>query len=62
MHTLIETPLFTRLVSEYLTDEEYAALQGALAANPESGALIRGSGGLRKLPIAQEIDDGESKA
>ena len=49
MHTFIETPLFTRLVSEYLTDEEYAALQGALVANPESGALIRGSGGLRKL-------------
>ena len=49
MHTFVETPLFTRLVSEYLTDEEYAAPQGALAANPESGALIRGSGGLRKL-------------
>jgi mRNA-degrading endonuclease RelE of RelBE toxin-antitoxin system len=49
MHTFVETPLFTRLVSEYLTDEEYAALQSALAANPESGELIRGSGGLRKL-------------
>lgn len=49
MYTFIETPLFTRLVSEHLTDEEYAALQDALAAVPESGALIRGSGGLRKL-------------
>jgi mRNA-degrading endonuclease RelE of RelBE toxin-antitoxin system len=49
VYTFIETPLFTRLVSEHLTDEEYAALQDALAADPESGALIRGSGGLRKL-------------
>lgn len=49
MFTFIETPLFTRLVSNYLSDDEYSSLQQALAANPESGDLIRGSGGLRKL-------------
>ena len=49
MLTFIETPLFTRLVSTYLSDDEYSSLQESLAANPESGDLIRGSGGLRKL-------------
>ena len=49
MFTFIESPLFTRLVGQYLSDEEYRALQEAIAANPEAGAVIPGSGGVRKL-------------
>lgn len=49
MLSFVETPLFTRLVSDFLSDEEYAALQTALLANPQIGALIPGSGGLRKV-------------
>ena len=49
MVTFVETRLFTSLVHRYLADEEYAALQQALADNPEAGAVIRGSGGVRKL-------------
>ena len=49
MLTFIETRLFSRLVSDYLTDEEYTRLQTALAANPEAGPVIPGSGGVRKL-------------
>ena len=49
MFTFIETPLFTRLVAEYLSDEEYGELQVALIENPEAGAIIPGSGGIRKL-------------
>ncbi|MCC7201973.1 MAG: transcriptional regulator [Nitrospirae bacterium] len=45
----IETPIFTRLISGYLSDIEYSALQIELALNPESGDIIQGSGGLRKL-------------
>jgi mRNA-degrading endonuclease RelE of RelBE toxin-antitoxin system len=45
----IEAPIFSRLVYDYLTEDEYAALQWALTINPESGRLIPGSGGLRKL-------------
>ena len=41
--------MFTRLISEYLTDDEYAALQVYLVANPEAGDVVRGSGGVRKL-------------
>jgi len=47
--TFIETRLFTRLVGEYLSDEEYLKLQTALAKEPEAGAVIPESGGIRKL-------------
>ena len=49
MYSFIETRLFTRLIQEYLSDDEYARLQRELIGNPESGAVIRGSGGVRKL-------------
>jgi len=45
----IETSLFTRLVSQHLNDDEYAALQAALILHPDTGDLIPGSGGVRKL-------------
>lgn len=49
MFSFIETKLFTKLVLEYLSDEEYAALQEAIMRNPEAGPVIPGSGGVRKL-------------
>jgi mRNA-degrading endonuclease RelE of RelBE toxin-antitoxin system len=45
----VETPIFTKLVGELLTDEEYRVLQLTLFLRPEQGPLIRGSGGLRKI-------------
>ena len=47
--TFIETKLFSSLIRRYLEDDEYAALQQALVAKPDSGDLVRGSGGVRKL-------------
>ena len=49
MQTFVETRLFTKLVQEYLSDDEYGAVQQALVANPEAGDVIPGSGGVRKL-------------
>ncbi len=49
MFSFIETRLFSRLVSEYLSDEEYAKLQQTLIDDPAAGDLISGSGGIRKL-------------
>jgi hypothetical protein len=46
---LIETTIFSRQVQSALSAEEYHALQLHLAGNPDAGALIPGSGGLRKL-------------
>lgn len=49
MMTFIESPLFTRLVHDYLDDDEYAAFQAYLASNPHAGAVVKGSGGVRKV-------------
>ena len=45
----VETPVFTREVTELLSDDEYRSLQLALLFRPEQGPLIPKSGGLRKL-------------
>ena len=45
----VETPIFTRKSVELVPDDEYHALQLALLLRPEAGAIIRRSGGLRKL-------------
>jgi hypothetical protein len=45
----LEAPAFTRYVSGYLTDDEYRKLQNRLAAAPEHGDVIPGTGGFRKL-------------
>lgn len=49
----IETKLFSRIVEDYLTDAQYAQLQEALMRNPESGRVVPGSGGVRKLRWGQ---------
>ena len=49
MQTFVETKLFTKLVQEYLSDDEYVELQSALIQQPEAGDIISGSGGVRKL-------------
>ena len=45
----IETPIFTKELRALLKDDDYRALQTALLFRPEQGAIIPGSGGLRKL-------------
>jgi mRNA-degrading endonuclease RelE of RelBE toxin-antitoxin system len=47
--SFIETKLFTRLVQDYLTDDEYRELQVMLIEQPDIGDVIPGSGGVRKL-------------
>jgi len=47
--SFVETRLFTRLVQEYLDDDEYHELQKVLMDNPETGNVIPGSGGVRKV-------------
>jgi hypothetical protein len=45
----IETPIFTKLIKELTSDEEYLELQEALVYRPGMGEVIRDSGGLRKI-------------
>jgi len=51
---IVETSIFTRQVLALLSDEEYRRLQTALVLHPDMGAVIPGSGGLRKLRWAVE--------
>lgn len=44
-----ETPVFTRLLPDYLSDDGYRRLQNVLMESPDLGDLIPGSGGFRKL-------------
>lgn len=44
-----ETPVFSRQIVSLLADDEYRGLQQALIINPGAGAVIRHSGGLRKI-------------
>jgi len=46
---LIETPIFTKKITDILSDDEYSEMQWSLAINPEAGPVISGGGGLRKL-------------
>lgn len=49
MFVFIESSAFERVRAHYLDDNEYGELQQFLMQNPEAGAIVRGSGGVRKL-------------
>ena len=51
---IIETSIFTRQVQGLLSDDEYRELQSTLVVRPRAGALIVGSGGLRKIRWGQK--------
>ena len=45
----VETSLFSKLLGDYLSDDGYRQLQNHLIARPDAGAVIRASGGVRKV-------------
>jgi mRNA-degrading endonuclease RelE of RelBE toxin-antitoxin system len=45
----IEASYFTKWLYTYLSEEEYVGLQVFLLKRPQAGAVIPGSGGVRKL-------------
>lgn len=49
----IETSMFTKLILQYLSDDEYHALQWYLHQHPDTGDIVKGSGGVRKVRWAQ---------
>ncbi len=48
-YQFVEAPAFSRYREDYLDDEGFTDLQLSLARNPETGDLIPGAGGIRKL-------------
>jgi len=49
MYTVIETPTFTEDAKGLWSEEDRGAFCAWLAANPEAGDVIPGSGGCRKV-------------
>ena len=47
--TVVETPEFLTAVKHLLSDDERSLLVDYLADNPTAGALVAGTGGIRKL-------------
>lgn len=45
----IETSLFTKLLAEHLSDEDYRGLQTYLLQKPDAGDVVQSSGGVRKV-------------
>ena len=45
----IETSAFTKYLPDHLPDEDYHALQSYLMQKPDAGAIVRGTGGIRKV-------------
>jgi hypothetical protein len=48
----VELPAFARHRADYLDDESFRGLQRALIADPGAGDVIRDTGGLRKVRLA----------
>ena len=46
---IIETSVFTRGIKKLMSDDDYKDLQEALVNRPDMGAIIQGTGGLRKV-------------
>ena len=45
----IETSIFTKQVQKLISNESYRMLQSSLMIKPDAGAVIKGTGGLRKV-------------
>ena len=46
---IVETKLFTKLIQNLMSDDEYRKLQEALVNRPSMGVIVKGTGGLRKI-------------
>lgn len=53
MLTIVETPRFMRLAERFWNEIDCLEFIDFIAANPDAGAVIPGSGGLRKIRWGQ---------
>lgn len=52
LRTVVETEPYLARASSILSEEERSSIVDLVSAGPETGALIPGTGGLRKLRVA----------
>ena len=50
--TFVESTIFTRLVADVVSDDDYAEFQRELSRHPDQGDLLEGCGGVRKVRLA----------
>lgn len=60
MLTVVESPIFQKLWPRYWDEDERAEFASFIAQNPEVGAVIRGSGGVRKVRWARAKPEPEN--
>ena len=49
MFTVVETPTFSKLAADYWSEDERGEFAAWIAADPETGDVVPGSGGVRKV-------------
>ena len=45
--------MFSKMVYDYLSEDDYTAFQQFLLENPDAGDVVKGSGGVRKVRWAR---------
>ena len=53
MQTVVETPTYLAIANKLFSEKERADIVALVAADPECGDLIRGTGGFRKVRVAR---------
>lgn len=54
MHTVVETPEFLAQAKKLLTESERMQLVDTVSQYPDTGDVIKGTGGFRKLRLARK--------
>jgi len=52
-YEFIESSAFTKVLYDYLSEDDYTEFQQFLLEQPEAGAVVKGSGGVRKVRWAR---------
>src|ERR1700691_4344874 len=54
VQTVVETPTYLAVANKLFSEEERADIVALVAADPECGDVIRGTGGFRKVRVARQ--------
>jgi hypothetical protein len=54
VQTVVETPTYLAVANKLFSEEERADIVALVAADPECGDVIRGTGGFRKVRVARK--------
>ncbi len=54
VQTVVETPTYLAIANKLFSEEERVDIVALVAADPQCGDLIRGTGGFRKVRVARK--------